>query len=260
MPVSQLTGYEVVFAYGDLHIPDEDCSKKKVLIDMIGDLKPNGIIDGGDIINGDSISEYPKFVHQVDRLQDDLDRSYRWMQDINAAAPKAWKVLLEDNHFIRRLEDRKKGQLWLNSLNALNPAELLRLSQTGWKLMSHWLWRDCLLFVHGDATGNGSGRCPSNKVRTIVKDSAISIVRFHTHVTGMEILRQHGDDRLALQLGCFQDLDKADYIKHGNLGSWTTSAGVFYLPKDRNDRTFLFVPVLFMNGKAFLNGKVYTYK
>lgn len=248
--------YDVMFTYGDLHIPRHDRKLCNILIDMITDIQPDIVLDGGDIISADCLSRFPKKHAQLVGLQDELGLAYLWMTRINAAVPGARKILLKDNHFWRRLEDKKKGELWLEELNATSGENLLCLKELGWEAMVEYLWKKTLLFVHGDDR-SGSGDCPVNRTRKMVQTNGVSIVRYHTHVTGIETHRHRiAGEIYAIQLGCFENLkDKTGYMKHPEMSNWSTSAGVFYLPKSGN--SFHFVPILFKNGEAMFNGVLY---
>ena len=65
--------YDIVLTYGDLHLPTTNTKLQDNLLQIISDLQPTGIIDGGDIINSDSLSNFPKTHDQLAGLQYDLD-------------------------------------------------------------------------------------------------------------------------------------------------------------------------------------------
>ncbi len=89
----------------------------------------------------------------------------------------------------------------------------------------------------------------------MAQSSGMSIVRFHSHSHANQIQKVGDKFVYAIQLGTLHDLDKIDYIKHPELVNWVHSIGIFYLNKNGND--FHFVPVVFINGRAIVNGKVY---
>jgi len=247
--------YRILFTYGDIHIPRHDKKACNLLLEIIQDIEPDTILDGGDIICADCLSMYPKNSYQLTGLQYELDLAFNWMTQVNAAAPAARKILLKDNHFWRRLESKKKGELWLEDLDATDGAKLLKLEELGWEAMKEYVWKNTIFFMHGDDK-NGSGDCPSNRVRKLVQTNGISVVRYHTHVTGVEIHKHMRGELFAIQLGTFEDIDHKDnYMKHPVTSNWSASAGIFYLPKVGNN--FLYQPVLFRYGKAIVNGKIY---
>lgn len=248
------TEFDVLFAMGDLHIPRTNIVATEKIIAFLKDLKPDVFIDGGDIICADCLSTYPKSHNQLTGLQKELTAAKEWMRRINTVLPEARKIMIKDNHFWRRLDDRKKGSVWLEDLDAMSAQELMGLDALGWEGMVKFQWKDALVFVHGDDK-NGSQDCPVNRVRKMVQQTSISVVRFHSHVTGFEISRHMGKELCAIQLGAFEDVDNNDYMKHPEMSNWTTSAGVFYLSKSTDE--FHFIPIIFRNGRFVFQGVIY---
>lgn len=246
--------FDVLFAMGDLHIPRHNVEAVDKVVALLDDLQPDIFLDGGDIICADCLSTYPKSHRQLVGLQDEIDEAKVWMGRINRVIPKAMKVMLKDNHFWRRLEDRKKGAVWLEDLNATKPETLLKLDEIGWKAVIKYQWKDTLVFIHGDDK-NGSQDCPVNRSRKMVQLSGMSVVRFHSHVTGYEVSRHMGKEHCAIQMGAFEDTNLNDYMKHPEMSNWTTSCGVFYLSKTSDE--FHYVPIVFKSGRFIFNGKVY---
>lgn len=251
--------FDVLFCYGDRHVPFQDVTLERIILEMIDDLKPDIVLDGGDMISADCLSTFPKAYMQLAGLQAELDEDFSWRSRINDIAPKATKIVLRDNHFFRRLEDRIKDQIWMEDLRSIQGEELLRLKELGWKLVHEWKWRNKIVFMHGDDKSTGmtaaSARNPVNKVRNLNRDYALSVVRFHTHVTGFEMYRRQNNTTFALQLGTFQDVAKTEYLKHRDFVNWTNSAAVIYLSTKTDE--FHVVPILFNGKSAFLNGKYY---
>ena len=211
------------------------------------------------MISADCLSSFSKSWKQLTGLQSELDEDYRWRTRINAIVPKAEKIILRDNHFFQRLENRKRDTIWLEDLRSLRAEEILRLTDLGWSLVDAWTWNGQLMMLHGDDAYSkqyASTRNPVNKVRSMVKDTGISIVRFHSHNTGIEMHSMNNEIKYAIQLGTFHDPSKANYIKHKELTNWTNSAGLFYLSERK--KHFLFVPILFSDKCAVVNGKVYS--
>lgn len=248
--------HDILIAYGDRHVPHQNIHYENILLEIISDISPDIIIEGGDMISADCLSTYPKKSYQMRGLQDELDEDYRWRERVNAVSKSSEKIILKDNHFFRRLEDRKRETLWLEDLRALNAETILKCNELGWELVSDYDWKSKILFIHGDEGGSGSQKCPVNKVRELRKELGCTVVRFHSHVSGYEAWSdRNGDVSYAIQLGCFEEVNKATYIRHKKMVPWTASAGVFYLSK--TDEKFLFEPITFSSGKAVYNGTLY---
>jgi hypothetical protein len=253
-------GYLRLLAYGDRHYPNTIECADRILLNVIRDLQPHYIIDGGDFICASSLSDYPKPNKDKGGLQKELDADSLWRININNASPDSVKILLSDNHFGRRLVMRKYEAPWAQDLNNLTEEHLVNTSQLGWKLLPHWKWKNVLLFVHSGGSNRGassSTRTPINRVRSLVNDLKLSVVRFHSHTTGFELYRNHDGNTIhAIQLGCFEDPLKADYIEPGQFVNWTHSFGVFYLSTTTNE--FFFVPCTILNNKLIFSNKVYS--
>jgi hypothetical protein len=250
--------FEILLTYGDLHLPSADMGKIDVLLEIIKDLSPDIILDGGDFLDGDSISKYNKSYDQLASLQNEIDLWDSWNGRLVKVSPKSKKILLHDNHFFARLSDLCCSQYWMQHLNALTPGELLSLKDYGWELHKEYVWKNKIMFIHGDALGGGSTRCPINKSRNMVKDIGYSIVKYHSHTTGLEVITQTNQERLAIQIGAFQDPKLAKYIKHSQSTNWSTSIGIFYLSRKTDE--FTFIPILFNNGVVVFNNKTYRPK
>lgn len=251
--------YDVLFAYGDRHAPHNDARLDAIVLDIIRDVKPDIIIDGGDFISADCLSDFKKAYHELAGLQRELDIDFSWRKQINALAPKAKKIVLQDNHFFRRLDRRKRDNTWTHELKAIQAENLLRLDETGWLLVKQWKWRDALIFIHGDDKTTDkyptSSKNPVNKVRNLVKEYGISVVRFHSHVTGIEMYNQRNRVLYGIQLGTMEDVHDAGYLSHPDFVNWTTSMALLYLPKEGTD--IIVVPIMVNNYRAIVNGRVY---
>lgn len=246
--------FDVLFAMGDLHIPRHNVDAMEKIVLLLKDIKPDVFLDGGDIICADCLSTYPKSHKQLTGLQEEINSAKEWMYRLNNILPNTRKIILKDNHFWRRLEDRKKGSVWLEDLEVMSADELMGLTALKWEAMIKYQWKNTLVFVHGDDK-NGSQDCPVNRSRKMVQLSGMSVVRFHSHVTGYEISRHMGREHWAIQLGAFEDINLNDYMKHPEMSNWTTSAGIFYLSKETDE--FHFVPIVFKNGRFIFGGKMY---
>lgn len=249
-----MKGYKKLIAFGDEHLPTAHAARLRILLDVIEYEKPDIIISGGDMINCDCLSDYNKTHDKLVGLQKELKQAHAWIESINKVAPKAEKILLKDNHFFRRLADKMTREHWLSDLEEMRPENLLKLGKYGWTAQSEYNFKDVLLFMHGDGSG-GSSANPVNQARKDANKYGITVVRFHSHCTGFELHKNYNGEVGAIQLGTFEDAQKAGYIKHGGLNNWTTSFGLFYLSETAKE--FFFVPSYFINDKCVLNGRIY---
>ena len=250
--------FDLNILYGDVHIPFHDQRKCRILLNVIEDLQPDRIVDGGDLVNATQISNFDKTVDQLSGLQSELNQAKNWLSSISTICPNAEKILLRDNHFYRRIADKiKKQNYGLGDLECLEPDNLLKLDELGWKSQEDWKFRNVLVALHGDAGGGGSNLCPTNAVRKLIKENGVSVIRFHTHASGLEFHNQTQNGTLvACQCGTLHDLCKVDYIKHGELlHNWTQSFILLYTSKKTKE--FFIVPIYFINNTCLVNGRLY---
>ena len=247
--------YDLLIAFGDLHFPHHDQKLTRILLDVIEDLQPQIILDGGDIISCDCLSDYSKKHSQLVGLESELKAAHSWFESLNQVSPDSKKILLQDNHFYRRLYDKMRREVWLEDLSAVQPDNLLKLKEYGWVSQKEYNFRNVLMFIHGDDQA-GSNLNPINKARQMSNTNGLTVVRFHSHCTGFEIHRHIQHQIAAIQLGTFESINDAGYIKHPSLSNWSNSFGLFYLHKKKKE--FFFQPVYFINNKCMVGSKVYS--
>jgi len=243
--------------FGDVHVPFHDKKKVDVLIKIIKDYQPDMLIDLGDSIDAACLSVYDKDHSQLTGLQKEFDIDYSFRQQIKKINPKSTKFLLECNHLTKRLDKIKKNNIFLDDLRALKQQNLMNLEGTGWLLKKELIHND-ILFMHGDGgvgKSGGSIRCPVNKARQDVKDSGLSIVRGHTHVSGMEVYSMKNRFCHAVQVGTFQQFDKINYIQHKSLSNLSCSI----LTIDRHNNENYYTLCIFQKRGAVFHGKYYEY-
>lgn len=246
--------YEKLLVFSDLHIPNQNLQYQRILLDIIKDFKPNILVDCGDGINANCLSTYPKRHSELIGLQKELEEDYMWREAINKVTPNCERWLIKSNHFEKRLSARKKDVLWLEDLEVLKAENLLKLKELKWETTKELLVNDSILFIHSGGV-RGNIQNPVNKVRQLVKETGITVVRAHTHNSGFEVHKQYNKQTYAIQIGTFQDPNKTNYIENPSMCNFTTSIGTFYLFAE--DKHFIFTPIIFDGGKAVCEGRVY---
>ena len=254
--------YHVLFAFGDRHVPHNNPSIDRILLSIMENEKPDFIIDGGDMLSADYLSTFGKRLNQMAGINEDLRADHEWRDRINKIVPDAKKIILVDNHLCRRRDDftKREDNHFLEDYDGFQIESMLKLKEYGWDLLKEWVWRRRIIFFHGDGEGvAGNSNCPSNKARVNVRKIGMSVVQFHAHATGCELVRMYDRIEHAIQLGSVMDIARTDYIKHNSLGNTTNSVGLFYLPKEHVENTdFYFIPVSFSGHRTFLNGRIYA--
>lgn len=250
-----------ILVFGDRHARTNDLRLDEILFEIIEDSKNQlrFIVDLGDGINADCISNFDKSHDQLIGLQNEFDDDYNFRQKINKISPSSHKILLKCNHFTSRFEKLKSREYWMYDLVSMEQENLFRLKELGWELKNEWVWgKNKILFIHGNGLlGIGSQKNPVNEVRNLTKENNITIVKGHSHTTGLEVHRKFGKIFKSIQIGTLYDLRKSpSYIKSGNyLSNWTNSIGMFYCKSD--GQKFFYTPIIFDDGETFFEGKHY---
>ena len=133
--------YDIMFAFGDRHAPHHCAWLDRIILELVKDIKPDIILDGGDWISADCLSNFTKSYEQLVGLKDEINLDVEWRKKINMVCPSARKIMLEDNHFVRRLKDRINAvdNLWMDEL--MDAESLLRITETGWEMTPEFVWK-----------------------------------------------------------------------------------------------------------------------
>ncbi len=253
--------FEIGIIYGDRHATDHSPRNDNLILQIIEDIQPDYIFDLGDPVNATCLSKYKKSHKQLVGLKDEIDADQEWRRRIGKVSQGSTRILFDDNHLVRRLDDFVcDGNWWLEELGVVKPQNILSLEEHGWTLVPEWKWKDSVLMFHGDAPGlRGSTNCPINKSRQLVRQSAMTIIKAHSHSTGFEIIPSgNGKFYYAIQLGTIMDSKRTEYIKHVDFGMASESMAIIYLSR-KND-THLVMPVIFHDFGTIVNGRVYECK
>lgn len=87
--------------YGDTHIPFADPAAVKVVQAVVRDVKPDILVNMGDLVDCWQISRFDKDPTRLDTLQDNIDAAKVHLHEMAQIAPQARRVLLEGNHETR---------------------------------------------------------------------------------------------------------------------------------------------------------------
>ena len=130
---------ERLLVFGDRHYPKQDVRTDNILFQLIKDVNPDYIIDLGDGINADCLSNFDKSsVESVGKtLQGELKGDSVFRQKIQKLSPKSKKILLKCNHFSDRLKRLEKKLPFLEGL-AVWKQEVLQ-DLTNWKLYEDFI-------------------------------------------------------------------------------------------------------------------------
>lgn len=84
--------------YGDTHVPFHDTAAVRVVQAIAQDVKPDVLLNVGDVVDCWQISRFDKNPNRRDTLQDNIDEARQHLAEMAQVVPNARRVLLEGNH------------------------------------------------------------------------------------------------------------------------------------------------------------------
>jgi len=115
----------------DFHYPYESKEAIGLTLDLLGELNPNVVIFGGDVVDFYPISSFLRDPARRAQLQSDLDHAAAGVMRFRKALPKARFLFKEGNHCLRLQKYLWSTAPELAGLRALKLPELLRFDRAG---------------------------------------------------------------------------------------------------------------------------------
>jgi hypothetical protein len=242
--------YEIGILWPDTHIPHQNDSACKAVLNLMSDIKVSKFIIMGDYIDLGCISHWNQNRHrtlELKRLKEDYIVGNALLDEIDKRLPvNCEKHYLEGNH-----------EVWSNDLlesmpqleGLIEPASLLKLAERKYKFHNYndLLKIGRLYLTHGIYAGG-------NPIKKHVDELKVNIVFAHTHTLGMSLFSSPAREIAfaGYNVGCLCDLSP-DYMKKRPNG-WTHGFGVAYFyPNGYFDVQL----VRIIDGKFIFNNTVY---
>jgi predicted phosphodiesterase len=235
---------------GDIHVPEQDLSAVNSVLQLMNDIKFDGIINLGDYLNLSCISHWNKEKHKTlegKRLKSDYIFGNALLDEFDKRLPKgAEKHFLKGNH-----------EEWLDQLVEAQPAleglfDLeagLKLSERGYKVYAYneivRFGRLCV--THGIYCGTTPARTHASKLLS-------NVLVGHTHSPEMCLIHSPAKEVSVVGYvnGCLCN-SSPDYLK-GKPSNWATGFAIMYLfPNGYFDVTLIRI----VKGRYVYNGKLY---
>lgn len=248
--------------YGDRHGIQADPACEKILYSVIGDTKPNTIINIGDDVDCYTISDYDRNPQRVHNLQEEIDNTRAHLHKVAQLAPTAEKFWLEGNH-----EDRFRRLIWrlpgataeLARLRIFQQTmtwpSLVGTDQIGWGFVpSHEQTKRKLLpgFIVKHGTKLASHSAGSAKLEmTRYGRSGLS---GHCHRLGSYYRRDHNGSHIWQETGCLCRLDTfTEYVVDPD---W--QQGLIVIEHTADGKRFAVYPVYIQDGRAIFRQTLYS--
>lgn len=247
---------KTIFFFSDIHEPHSDQKALAAAENVCRHIKPEIIVNLGDLLDFYTISRYDKDPARKETLQDELDLGTAFFRRIRKDHPDAEIFWKEGNH-----EERLRKYLWskareLSCLRALDLTELMGLKDLGIRFVraGERLKIGPLVVSHGHVVRGNSGYSANGEMTK----RGVSGISGHTHRLGQVF---HTNDRGSaswVEAGCLCKLD-AEYIgdyapnwQHGCVvGHWIKA-------HDVNRISLQVVPII--DGTADYQGNLITHE
>lgn len=191
----------------DIQIPFQDTQVLGLVLKFIDDLKPQGIILNGDVVDCYAISSFDKNPLKKAGLQREITGARRLMERLEKVKEKIW---LGGNH-----EDRLRRYLWKNpefaDLEALTFSSLFQVKEHGFTFYPYgksWMLGK-LMVTHGFMVRSHSGI----SARAHFDRLGTSVLVGHTHRLGAYYKTNVRGQHAAYENGCLCRLDP-EYVQN----------------------------------------------
>lgn len=243
--------------YGDTHVPFHDPAALAVVRGIVRDVKPDILLNVGDLVDAWQISRFDKDPTRRDSLQDNIDEARQHLAEMALAAPKSRRVLLEGNH-----EARLTRTIWgldgaareLPKLRLFQQAmtwpTLLETNAIGWDFVPDREQTKTqilpkIITKHGSVVRPSSGAAAKGEWTKYGRSGLSG----HTHRLGHFFHRDHNGTASWIETGCTCLLDPP----YGTDFDWQQGVAVITWNKDR--RLMQTDLVSIRDGSALWRGK-----
>ena len=255
--------FERVLILSDLHGPFLDSRCWKIVLNVIGDWKPDTIILNGDVADFSQISRHDRKIRfkggeydvPWDLYEEIMFIRHQILDPLRKAAGKAKIIFRKGNH----------EQRW-DDIAASNPGALEEMLVTARRLQSFelpdilqfkkfvitydpkpiMLLHDLFTVIHGVKT---SKMAPRDNLRLFGSGTS-----GHTHRLGVWTDVMHGKLQGWFESGCLRNIDDVEYLPFGSAPDWGNGFLTLYINKKR----FFCNTHMIIGRQCVFNGKTYT--
>lgn len=246
--------------YGDTHYPFHDPQAVAITEALVREVRPDLLVDMGDLLDCYTISRYSKDPSRKHDLQDEIDMGIAHLGRMREAAPRARRVLLDSNHFdrlaktIAGMSNEAREVARLRAFQgALTWPNLLELG-------SDWMWLPQnqqakmrlipkMILKHGTLIRQGSAMTARAEYLRYCRSGASG----HTHRLGQFFHRDLDSPHVWLETGCLCDVSP-EYLVDG-YADWQQGVTVIAYTED-GDRFHIEQSVIH-DGKAIYRDNLY---
>lgn len=238
-----------IIVFSDAHVvPHEDLSiSAQALLEILKELKPQIVVNGGDIFDFASISKHDKLGWDNQfTVKEELEAGMDLLEQVAKVTPGALHIAIEGNHdtrfnkFLSKHIPQFKGVPGFNFTDHL-PKE--------WRYAMSILINNNTIFLHG---WHGGVHCAFNNV---IK-SGISIVTGHTHTLDIKPFTDYNGTRFGISTGTLATIQNNKLFAYTNASPLNWQAGFVVLTYIDGELQYPEVCNVNAAGHAVFRGKV----
>lgn len=234
----------------DLHIPHHDKKSLHLIFKIIDDIKPERIIQLGDLFDFYQISRFNKEPKRVLEFQKDLNELDMFFYELRKIYKKDF-IYIEGNHEIRLIK-----WLWQHpevySLKKINNIpSLFNLEKYSIRYFPYFTYKS-VYFKHGNYVSTKS----SYSAKLEYDAEGTSGVSGHTHRLGIYYVQNRNGFHTWYEMGHLTDVKKVEYLE-GKIPNWQQGFGIMYVVPKTNFWRIEQIPII--NHKFIYGGVKYEW-
>lgn len=175
--------FKTVIAINDQHVPYQDDIANKLVFKFIKYIKPDEVQIMGDLVDFWQISKFLGDPNRKQTIQQDLDLTVEYLEELRDLSPKSKITLHYGNHLLRLKKFIWANAGQLDSIRSLDLKYLLncdKLKITTIESEEGYITIGKLVFTHGTVISQDSGMT----ARRNIQKYGLSVICGHTHRLG----------------------------------------------------------------------------
>lgn len=237
-----------VVVFSDAHIlPHQEWSiAAQALLEVIAEINPTAIIDGGDSFDFASISKHdvlgwnPQFT-----VAEELVAANEFLDAVRDASKKSRYIMLESNHDVRFNKFLAKHCPQFRGLKGFNFADQV----PNWEHVFSIMINDDIIFLH--QYNNGVHAAYNNAMK-----GGISVITGHTHILEVKPFSDYRGTRFGVQTGTLATIKNNPLFNYTGNTPLNWQSGFVVLTIKDGELQYPEICSVNKQGKAFFRGKV----
>lgn len=212
VPPSQLKFPAKIAAMGDLHIPYQSRPAVELALKFLKDYRPDYLVLMGDIIDFYGVSRFLKEPARAFTIQQDLDQTVEFLEQVRRALPGTSIYYVEGNHSQRLCKSILSKLPELYYLRNITLPALLDLTRLEIQLIPYNIELNLgpISFIHGDTARKHAGRT----AHALFEHSEKNLVVGHVHRLAAVWKRVGSREQVGIEAGHLCDPVQQEYVRN----------------------------------------------